>query len=235
MRILLTEDDSDVAEELSTTLRRHGYDVTHAPDGVSAIEGHEGFDLLLLDLGLPDLDGLEVCRRIRRTSTIPIIVVSARVAEMDRVLALKSGADDVVGKPYGFWELEARIEALMRRVAVPSEPAADVFAAPPTPASPSPAQQLRFGNVSIDPRRRQVLVGGLEVELTRKEFDLVSVLAADRGAVFERGRLMREVWGSDWFGSSRTLDVHVNSLRRKLGDPTCIETVRGVGFRLRAG
>jgi DNA-binding response OmpR family regulator len=224
---MLTEDDPDVAEELATALRRHGYEVTRVADGQSAIEAHGDADLILLDLTLPDLDGLEVCRRIRRSSLVPIIVVSARVEEMDRVLALKSGADDFIGKPYGFWELSARIEALMRRVTA--------FAMPPaSQADPSP-ELLRIGDISVDHRQRRVLVGGVEVGLTRTEFDLLAVFAADPGAVFERDRLMREVWGSDWVGSSRVLDVHINALRRKLGEPSRIETVRGVGFRLTVG
>ncbi|WP_425831401.1 response regulator transcription factor [Streptomyces fractus] len=224
VHILLTEDDSDVAEELSTALRRHGHEVTLAEDGHSALASHGDAELVLLDLTLPDLDGLEVCRRIRHTSTVPIIVVSARVDEMDRVLALKSGADDFVGKPYGFWELSARIEALMRRV--------DLSLPPSASSEESEPDVLRVGNLTIDPRQRRVLAGSQEVPLTRTEFDLLMAFAADVGAVFERQRLLREVWGADWLGSSRTLDVHINALRRKLGEMPCIETVRGVGFRM---
>jgi DNA-binding response OmpR family regulator len=224
---MLTEDDPDVAEELSTALRRHGYEVTCVADGQSAIESHDDVDLILLDLTLPDLDGLEVCRRIRRSSMVPVIVVSARVEEMDRVLALKSGADDFVSKPYGFWELSARIEALMRRVAASTTP-------PASQADPAP-ESLQIGDISVDLRQRRVLLAGVEVGLTRTEFDLLAVFASDPGAVFERHRLMREVWGTEWVGSSRVLDVHVNALRRKLGEPSPIETVRGVGFRLTAG
>jgi two-component system, OmpR family, response regulator RegX3 len=227
VRIMLVEDDPDVAEELSTALRRHGHEVVRVADGQSAIESHEDVDLILLDLTLPDLDGLEICRRIRRSSTVPIIVVSARVEEMDRVLALKSGADDFISKPYGFWELSARIEALMRRVAA--------SAMSPALQADRALELLRIGDISVDPRQRRVLTGGVEVTLTRTEFDLLAVFAAEPGAVFERHRLMREVWGTEWVGSSRTLDVHINALRRKLGEPSCIETVRGVGFRLMVG
>ncbi|MFW0788060.1 response regulator transcription factor [Gordonia sp. CPCC 205333] len=224
VRILLVEDDSDVAEELSTALRRQGGIVSRVSDGQSAIRAHGDVDLILLDLGLPDLDGLEVCRRIRRVSTVPIIVVSAKVEEMDRVLALKSGADDFVSKPYGFWELTARIESLMRRAGTASTPPVE---------SNSAERLIEVGPITVDQRQRRVRVDGAEVDLTRMEFDLLVALLTDPGAVFDRDQLGRVVWGSDWVGSSRALDVHVNALRRKLGNASYIETIRGVGFRVK--
>ena len=173
-------------------------------------------DLVLLDLGLPDMDGSEVCRQVRKTSAVPIIVVSARGDESDRVLGLELGADDYLVKPFGLRELVARVRAVSRR------------------AASDPDQLLqRIGAVEIDRRTRRVTVDEAEVALSPKEFDLLSLLGQDPGAVVSREQIMDEVWDPHWYGPTRTLDVHVASLRKKLGDPGLIETVRRVGFRLR--
>ena len=173
-------------------------------------------DLVLLDLGLPDMDGSEVCRQVRKTSAVPIIIVSARGDESDRVLGLELGADDYLVKPFGLRELVARVRAVSRR------------------AASDPDQLLqRVGAVEIDRRARRVTVDEQEVALSPKEFDLLSLLGQDPGAVVSREQIMDEVWDPHWYGPTRTLDVHVASLRKKLGDPGLIETVRRVGFRLR--
>jgi DNA-binding response OmpR family regulator len=163
------------------------------------------------------MDGLDVCRRLRERSQVPIIVVTARGEEADRVVGLELGADDYVVKPFGLRELIARIRAVTRRTA----------------ARGTRGEPLRVGNLQIDERARRVALDGREVELTPKEFDLLAALARDPGAAVSRRRLLEEVWQTSWFGSSKTIDVHVASLRRKLGDPGLVETVRGVGFRLR--
>jgi two-component system response regulator RegX3 len=167
---------------------------------------------------MPDLDGFEVCRRVRADSDVPIIVVTARADEVDRVIGLELGADDYMVKPFGFRELLARIRAVTRRRA---------------PRAPESAP-VRVGALMIDPRTREVRVGDREVSLTPKEFDLLALLAEDPGAVWSRSRILESVWDPHWYGPTKTLDVHVASLRKKLGDPAWIETVRGVGFRLRA-
>ena len=174
---------------------------------------------MLLDLRLPDIDGLDVCRRIRERSDVPIIVVTARGEEADRVVGLELGADDYVVKPFGIRELIARIRAVTRRATRRGRRA--------TARSASAALEL-------DPRARRVRLDGRELELTPKEFDLLAALARDPGAAVSRRRLLEDVWDTSWYGSTKTIDVHVAALRRKLGDPGWIETVRGVGFRLRA-
>jgi DNA-binding response OmpR family regulator len=172
-------------------------------------------DLVLLDLRLPDMDGTEVCQRLRARSEVPIIVVTAKGEEVDRVVGLELGADDYVVKPFGFRELLARIRAVLRRT-----------------RRGTSEMRLVAGSLEIDLRARRVALAGREVELTPKEFDLLALLAADPGAVVSREHVLREVWRTDWFGPTKTVDVHVASLRKKLGDPRWIETVRGVGLRL---
>jgi DNA-binding response OmpR family regulator len=216
MRILLVEDEASIAEPLTEGLRREGYEVEHAATGAAALEARAA-DLVLLDLRLPDMDGLDVCRRLRAGSSVPIIVVTARGEEADRVVGLELGADDYVVKPFGLRELIARIRAVSRR--------ADGR------GSTGP---LRVGGLAVDERARRATLDGRTLELTPKEFELLAALAHDPGAAVSRRRLLEEVWQTTWLGSSKTIDVHVASLRRKLGDPGWIETVRGVGFRLRA-
>jgi DNA-binding response OmpR family regulator len=219
VHILVAEDDEHVADALADALRQHGHTVLWKADGVEVVEAAEEADIVLLDLNLPDLDGYEVCRRIRTTSTVPIIVLTARSEEIDRVMLLRAGADDYVVKPYGFRELLARIEAVTRRT---------TQAAPPAAASAPDSSGLEMGALSIDIRARKAFMAGQPLSLTAKEFDLLALLAAEGGAVLTREQL----WDENWFGSTRTLDVHVGTLRNKLGDKRWIETVRGVGFRL---
>jgi DNA-binding response OmpR family regulator len=217
VEVLLVEDDDSIAVPLTEGLRREGFDVVRAATGSAALSASEP-DLVLLDLRLPDLDGLEVCRAIRARSDVPIIVVSARGEEVDRVIGLELGADDYVVKPFGLRELVARIRAVARRTASPREESGGIDA----------------GRIRIDLRGHRAIVDGREVQLTGKEFDLLTVLARNAGAVVDRERILREVWHTTWYGSSKSVDVHIAALRRKLGDPSLIETVRGIGLRLAA-
>jgi DNA-binding response OmpR family regulator len=216
VRVLIVEDEDAIAEPLAEGLRREGFDVTRAGTGADALAASP-VDIVLLDLRLPDLDGLDVCRELRARSAVPIIVVTARGEEADRVVGLELGADDYVVKPFGLRELIARIRAVTRR----------------TRGEPEDAV-ARIGELEVDVRARRARVAGRDLELTQKEFDLLAALARDPGAVLSRRRLLEDVWETSWYGSSKTIDVHVAALRRKLGDPAWIETVRGVGFRLRA-
>ncbi len=220
MKILLVEDDASIAEPLVKGLSREGYEVEWVATGRGALEA-TGADLVLLDLGLPDIDGFEVCRRLRSASAMPIIAVTARGEEVDRVIGLELGADDYVVKPFGLRELVARIRALMRRVA------------PSDAEQPTLETLQRFGDLEIDRRTHRVRIGDDDIELTPKEFALLALLAEDPGALRTRSDILDQVWDPHWYGPTKTLDVHVASLRKKLGDPTYIETVRGVGFRLR--
>ncbi len=210
------EDDASVADALGGLLRNYGFDVLAAGTGAAAIREQEGADLVLLDLGLPDLDGIEVCRRIRKLTSVPIIAVSARSEEIDKVLALRMGADDYVVKPFGFQELLARIEAVLRR------------------ASSAQVHRASFESdrLCIDPGTHRVWVRRVEVTLARKEFKILALLAQSPGQVVGRAQLFAHVWGDEWDGANRSLDVHISSLRNKLGDAAVIEVVRGVGYRL---
>ena len=221
MRILLVEDDKHVAEPLTSWLERHGHQVDRVRTGEAALAAPSA-DLVLLDLGLPDLDGSEVCRRLRTRSDVPIIVTTARGDEIDRVLGLNAGADDYVVKPFGFRELLARVDAVSRRVHR-THPAAE--------ATPAPHNGT-VGRLVVDARTRRVTIDGAELQLTRKQFDLLHFLYLDFGAVRTREEIIENVWDVHWFSSTRTLDVHVAALRTKLGGTEWIETVRGVGFRL---
>jgi two-component system response regulator RegX3 len=218
MRLLVVEDDDAIAAPLIQALERAGHVADRAATGAEALVRAAGADLVLLDLGLPDMDGAEVCRHIRAVSAVPIIVVSARGDESDRVLVLDMGADDYIVKPFGTRELLARVRAVSRR----------------TPSEGDLLTVQRIGALEIDRRTRRVTVADREVALSPKEFDLLSLLGEDAGAVVGRQQIMDEVWDPHWYGPTKTLDVHVASLRKKLGDPTLIETVRSVGFRLRA-
>ena len=216
MRILVVEDDKSIAEPLVAGLERNGFETVHVGTGRSALAAMMGIDLVLLDLGLPDLDGAEVCRRLRDLSSVPIIVVSARSEEVDRVLLLEMGADDYVVKPFGLRELIARIRAVSRRSGI----------------SDNTPQQLISGDLMVDLRAHEVTISGESIDLTPKEFDLLAYLASDPGAALTRRNILEEVWDANWYGSAKTLDVHVASLRKKLGRPEWIQAVRGVGFRL---
>lgn len=217
-RLLLVEDEDAIAIPLVEGLVREGFDVRAVRTGSDALRAAPETDLVLLDLGLPDVDGADVCRTLRRESDMPIIVLTARGAELDRVLLLELGADDYMVKPFGFRELVARIRAVRRR------------SAPPAGEEPLAVQEL--GSLRLDHRARRVFVSEREIALTPKEFDLLAKLAEDPGAVVRRETLIEDVWDEHWWGPTKTLDVHVASLRKKLGDARLIGTVRGVGYRL---
>ncbi|MFE5615686.1 response regulator transcription factor [Streptomyces sp. NPDC056470] len=229
MRLLLVEDDDHVAAALSAVLAKHGFAVTHARNGEEALQAvlpaahgeRPSYGVILLDLGLPDQDGYQVCGRIRKLTTTPVIMVTARADVRSRIHGLNLGADDYVVKPYDTGELLARIHAVSRRNAGGDEGGA---------AGDDAA--LRLGSVVIELPTRRVSVDGAPVQLTRKEFDLLALLAGRPGVVFRREQIISEVWRTNWEGTGRTLEVHVASLRSKLAMPALIETVRGVGYRL---
>lgn len=226
-RLLLVEDDSAIAEPLSRALGRDGYEVSRASRGMDALaiaSSGDPVDFVILDLGLPDLDGLEVCRRLRKGGLeAPVLILTARADEVDAVVGLDAGADDYVTKPFRLGELQARIRALLRRSQTIEE-SSDAF---------------DVNGVSLDVAARRAYVDGEEISLSAKEYDLLTVLVREAGSVVTRDDLMREVWGAEWWGSTKTLDMHISWLRRKLGDdatsPRRITTVRGVGFRFETG
>lgn len=235
MRVLLIEDDTTIAEPLAEGLSRYGLTVGRVATGGAALAGPFG-DIVLLDLGLPDMDGIDVCRRIRQVSHVPIIMLTARGEEADRVVGLEMGADDYLAKPFSMRELIARIRAVTRRTQAatghPDRTALPTAAHAPGPAADRPDGPRRLGALVVDRRTRQAWVGGALMALTPKEFDLLALLAEDPGAVYSRQQILDEVWDPHFHGPTKTLDVHVAALRRKLGDPGWIHTVRGVGFRL---
>jgi DNA-binding response OmpR family regulator len=243
MRVLIVEDDDAIATPLAKGLEREGLAVDRVETGSAALALTQDtrFDVVLLDLGLPDRDGFDVCRELRARSDVPIIVVTARSEEVDRVVGLELGADDYIVKPFGFRELVARIRAVVRRRApAPAGVSADAHRNGRADATDADAHgsdapgPVEVGTLTIDRRTRRVTIAGDPVALTPKEFDLLAFLADDAGAVRARQQLLENVWDPHWYGPTKTLDVHVASLRKKLGDPGWIETVRGVGFRLRA-
>lgn len=290
LRALLIEDDETIAEPLVEGLGRYGLTVGHVSTGAAGLQGPYG-DIVLLDLGLPDMDGIDVCRGIRQVSDVPVIMLTARGTEADRVLGLELGADDYLAKPFSIRELIARIRAVTRRsaawsgaapVAAAGESAsgpgafarATVAALPvrprgrgygastsrdstqsslsaplpgrpadPTHLQPAPTLPPEPGRVAprsspdtaaliVDRRTRQVWIGENPITLTPKEFDLLALLAEDPGAVYSRQEILDRVWDPHFHGPTKTLDVHVATLRRKLGDPAWIRTLRGVGLRL---
>ena len=219
-RVLLAEDDAGIREPLARALKREGYDVDAVVSGAEAdrLRRERDYALLVLDVGLPELSGLEVCREVRRDDTsVPILLLTAQDGELDIVAGLDAGADDYVTKPFRLGELLARVRAQLRR---------------------STPDLLRAGDVSVDVAGRRAWSGEDELELTPKEFDLLALLVRNAGQVVVRDRIMDEVWDENWFGSTKTLDMHVSSLRKKLGDeaaaPERITTVRGVGLRFEA-
>ncbi|UIX32164.1 response regulator transcription factor [Streptomyces sp. GQFP] len=218
MRVLLVEDDEPVAQSLRRGLLRYGFEVAWVSTGGAALSHTEPYDVVLLDLGLPDTDGLDVCRALRERGDVPIIVISARSDETDRVVGLELGADDYVSKPFGVREVIARIRAVMRRVQ------------PRTTAESGPDQ---YGTrLTIDRKAARVRLDGDEIALAPKEYDLLAFLTEEPGALMSREQIMEAVWDANWFGPTKTLDVHVAALRRKLKGAITIEAVRGVGFRL---
>jgi two-component system response regulator RegX3 len=232
MRVLLIEDDDRVAGPLVEGLRRFGFVVEHAGTGAEGLAAPEAA-MVLLDLGLPDMDGIDVCRALRSRSSVPIIMITARDDEVDRVLGLELGADDYVSKPFGVRELVARIRAVTRR----TRPAVlDTHHAKQDPsdgpAQPGTSEVQRIGPLTIDRRTRQVHLNQSPVALAPKEFDLLICLAEDPGAVCSRRQILDTAWEPNYFGPTKTLDVHVAALRRKLGDSSWIENIRGIGFRL---
>lgn len=228
MRLLLVEDDDHVAAALAAVLARHGFEVTHARNGEEALQAllpvtdgtKSPYGVVLLDLGLPDQDGYAVCGKIRKLCSTPVIMVTARADVRSRIHGLNLGADDYVTKPYDTGELLARIHAVSRRSVGGEE------------AGQGGGDSLRLGPVTIELSTRRVTVDDAPIQLTRKEFDLLALLAQRPGVVFRREQIISEVWRTSWEGTGRTLEVHVASLRSKLRMPALIETVRGVGYRL---
>jgi len=214
--VLVVEDDPGIATQLVRGLERAGYSADSVAMGAEALR-RPTCDVVLLDLGLPDLDGIDVCRRLRADSDAAIIVVTARGEEADRVLALDEGADDYLVKPFGLAELLARIRAVLRRGPRPNGGGAEV---------------MRHGPLTVDLRTRRVTLSGKDIALTPKEFAILECLATDPGRLISRQEILERAWDEHWYGPTKVLDVHLAALRRKLGDPTLIETVYGHGFRL---
>ena len=216
--MLVVEDDPGIATQLVRGLERAGYTADSVAMGAEALRRPPS-DVVLLDLGLPDVDGIDVCRRLRADSDAAIIVVTARGEEADRVLALDEGADDYLVKPFGLAELLARIRAVLRRGQRPGN-------------GNGTAEVLRHGPLTVDLRTRKVTMTGHEVALTPKEFAILECLATDPGRLISRQEIVERAWDEHWYGPTKVLDVHLAALRRKLGDPSLIETVYGHGFRL---
>ena len=216
MDVLLVEDDDAIASSLTAGLATAGMNVRRVATGTDAVAASIP-DVVLLDVGLPDFDGFEVCRRIRQHSQVPIIMLTARSEEIDRVFGLEIGADDYVTKPFGLRELIARIRAVTRRSGATDE---------------ALHGHIVIGALSLDISTRRVLLNGSEIELTAKEFDLLAYFATRPGVVHRRIDIMESVWDTNWYGPTKTLDAHVAAVRKKLGDQRWIEAVRGVGFRL---
>ena len=229
MDVLLVEDDPSIASSLRAALEGAGHMVTHVSTGEEAIAADLG-DIVLLDLGLPDMDGYDVCRQIRASSRVPIIVITARGEELDRVLGLELGADDYVVKPFGFRELVARMRAVTRRAGAP------IGLGSGDGGGVATDDVIVVGPLSIDRRAHRVKIddggGAIELALTPKEYELLVFLAEDAGAVRTRTDIIEHVWDANWYGPTKTVDAHVAGIRRKLGDARWIEAVRGVGFRL---
>lgn len=219
------DDDQDIVGLLTGDLEEVGFSVRAVSSGISAIECYEEVDAIIMEARLPDIDGFQVCQRIRSRSHVPIIIHSVQSTEMDRVLGLKLGADDYVTKPCGTWELAARVESVVRR------------ARGPEVAGTRGAVErhvVKVGPLSVDINQRRVEINGKEVLLTYKEFELLTVLIERPGDVVHRTEIMQRVWGYDGEGDTRTLGVHMVALRRKLAVPSLIRTVRGVGYRILA-
>jgi DNA-binding response OmpR family regulator len=217
--IVVIDDEPNIADLVDLYLSRDGYRVLKASTGEAGLDAvrHHHPRLVVLDVGLPDVDGLEVCRRLRQTSNIPVIFLTARDGEIDRVLGLELGGDDYLTKPFSPSELVARVKAVLRRV-----------------DGGATKEIVQAGPVTVDVGRREVLVDDVPVELTTKEFDLLRFLAERPGLALSRQQILDGVWGFDWFGDARTVDVHIAQVRKKLGEHVVITTVRSVGYRLEA-
>jgi DNA-binding response OmpR family regulator len=226
-KVLLVEDERSISGPLAAALEREGFDATVAGTASEALElASEAVpDLVLLDLMLPDGSGFDVCRELRRTSDVPVVMLTARADEADRIVGLELGADDYVVKPFSAREVIARVRAVLRRTTAPARGAEE-------------GGRVEIGDLTLDRERRSAALAGEELDLSRKEFDLLERLMRAAGTVVTREQLIEDVWDMNWFGSTKTLDVHVSGLRRKLGDdaaePRYIHTVRGVGFRFSA-
>jgi DNA-binding response OmpR family regulator len=226
LRALVVDDEPPLVKVVASYLEREGFQVATAGDGERAVELAREIDpdVIVLDLMLPGIDGIEACRRIRDFSDAYIVMLTARVEEIDRIVGLSTGADDYVTKPFSPGELMARVRAMLRRPRVPRRAAGDV---------------RRFGDLDIDPGAREVRRAGEPVELTKIEFDLLETLSAEPRVVFSRAQLLEQVWGGEWFGDVHVVDVHIANLRGKLGDdpraPRYVRTVRGVGYRMGDG
>ncbi|GAA3941808.1 response regulator transcription factor [Microbacterium soli] len=222
-RILLVEDEPDLADPLAYLLRREGYEVEICEDGPGALSAFEehGADVILLDLMLPGMPGTEVCRRVRRRSAVPIIMLTAKDSEVDIVVGLELGADDYITKPYSSRELLARMRAVLRRVAQATDDVDE--------------RVLEGGRVTLDIDRHTVAVDGHEINMPLKEFELLELLMRNAGRVLTRGQLIDRVWGSDYFGDTKTLDVHIKRIRSRIeqnpASPVMLVTVRGLGYR----
>jgi DNA-binding response OmpR family regulator len=220
---LLVDDEPLIIDSLTYSLKREGFDVKVAYDGTQALQSVQEYepDLIVLDLMLPDISGLEVCRRIRTGRTTPVIMLTARGEEIDRVLGLEVGADDYLAKPFSFRELLARIRSTLRRVELDRQA--------------SQLQPVTLRQLSLDPVARRVFKGDLELQLSAREFDLLAILMKNAGRALSRDELLTQVWGEEWIGDPRTLDVHVRWLRLKVEEdpasPQYIQTVRGYGYR----
>ena len=226
MRLLIVDDDANLRHTLGYALRQEGFEVIAAEDGERGLEAfrQDRPDAIVLDLMLPNVDGFEVCRRIRRESDVPILMLTARDTEIDKVVGLELGADDYLAKPFSTRELVARVRALLRRT---------------RPVRAPTPERLESGALQLDAARHRVTLDGREVALKPKEFDLLAFFTGHPGQVFGREQLLASVWGFDFAGDSRTVDTHVKTLREKLGDdaehPRWIDTLRGVGYRFREG
>ncbi|HLP22599.1 MAG TPA: response regulator transcription factor [Microbacteriaceae bacterium] len=221
MKVLLIEDDPSIATSVADGLSDVAISAHHVASGSAALDalGRDRYDCVLLDLGLPDMDGMDVCRAIQARGDVPIIVISARDTELDRVLALEMGADDYLVKPFGMRELIARIRAVVRR----------------RDASPRADEQVvTIGELVVDSRRQSATLAGDPVHFTPKEFAILSYLMRDSGAVYRRSDIIRDVWDTDWVGGSKSLDAHIASIRKKLTGSVTIQAVHGVGFRIEA-
>lgn len=226
LRALVVDDEPPLVKVVSSYLEREGFEVATAGDGERAVELARELapDVIVLDLMLPGIDGVEACRQIRSFSDAYIVILTAKVEEIDRIVGLATGADDYVTKPFSSGELMARVRAMLRRPRTSREHAGNV---------------RRFGELEIDPAAREVRHGGEVIELTKIEFDLLDVLSAEPRVVFSREQLLERVWGGEWFGDDHIVDVHIANLRGKLGDdsraPRYLRTVRGVGYRMGDG
>jgi two-component system, OmpR family, response regulator len=225
-KVLVVEDDSNLLEAVKYNLRKDGHDVVTAGDGETALEvaRKEKPDIIILDIMLPKLNGFEVCRILRKEMTVPILMLTAKVDETDKIVGLEIGADDYMTKPFSMRELMARIRAMLRRAKITGQ-------TPPEETAP-----IKIGDIEVDTARHRVVLSGARLELSPKEFDLLAFLAKNKGLVFSREQLLEKVWGYDFAGDTRTVDVHIRWLRQKIeadaGRPRYLMTVRGTGYKL---